>query len=555
MAFTKSPAELALARKRAALYLRVSTGRQASGDVSIPSQRDLTRRYCEAQGWVVVDEFIEPGASATDDRRPVFQRMLEEARSPHRRFDIICIHAFSRFYRNGAEMEMTIRNLRKHGVEVVSTTQPTGTDPSQELMRQIIGVFDEYTSRENGKNVSRSMRESAKQGFWNGATPPLGYRIVEAERRGAKIKKKLEVDPVQAETVRLMFSLYARGDGTSGSLGVKGVTVWLNEHGYRTRKGATFGVGPVHGILTNSCYATGKWPYGVRSSRTRQLHDPSTIVEIDVPVIIDLDLFEQVQSRLAQNNPRVTPPRVVNGPTLLTGLASCATCGAGMTRTGTSRRGRSYSYYSCAGCHQKGKQHCKGRHLPMAKLDTLVLEGVADRVLVPQRVEEILGALIDRAAAKDHAVAARRHKLETEVEALRSRISRLYLAIEEGVVDLDDELKQRLARLKGERDLALAALDQITANASVRAAITPAKITAFTGMVREKLKTGDTRARKDWLGALISRVEVDDQAIRIIGSKTRLAATLTGQAGPEGNVRGFVRKWCTRQDSNLRPAV
>ena len=36
--------------RRVALYLRVSTGRQAAGDVSIPSQRDLTRRYCEAQG-------------------------------------------------------------------------------------------------------------------------------------------------------------------------------------------------------------------------------------------------------------------------------------------------------------------------------------------------------------------------------------------------------------------------------------------------------------------------------------------------------------------------
>ncbi len=71
---------------------------------------------------------------------------------------------------------MTIRRLRKCGVEVVSITQPTGDDPSQELMRQIIGVFDEYTSRENGKNVTRAMRESAKQGFWNGARPPLGYR-------------------------------------------------------------------------------------------------------------------------------------------------------------------------------------------------------------------------------------------------------------------------------------------------------------------------------------------------------------------------------------------
>jgi site-specific DNA recombinase len=172
-----------LAPRRAALYLRVSTGRQAAGDVSIPSQRDLTRRFCEAQGWVVTAEFVEPGASATDDRRPAFQRMLDEATSPDRRFDIIGVHAFSRFYRNGAEMELTIRRLRKHGVEVVSVTQPTGDDPSQEMMRQMIGIFDEYTSRENGKNVIRAMRESARQGFWNGTTPPLGYRIV---RRSAE---------------------------------------------------------------------------------------------------------------------------------------------------------------------------------------------------------------------------------------------------------------------------------------------------------------------------------------------------------------------------------
>jgi DNA invertase Pin-like site-specific DNA recombinase len=231
MAFRNAEQNAPLAAKRAALYLRVSTGRQVAGDVSLPSQRDLTRRYCEGHGWVVTEEFVEPGASATDDRRPVFQRMLEQARDPNRRFDVICVHSFSRFYRNGAEMELTIRQLRKYGVDVVSGTQPTGDDPSQNLMRQIIGIFDEYTSRENGKNVTRAMRESAKQGFWNGARPPLGYRIVEAERRGSKIKKRLDVDPVEAELVRLIFRLYSEGDGSSGPLGVKDATKWLNAQG------------------------------------------------------------------------------------------------------------------------------------------------------------------------------------------------------------------------------------------------------------------------------------------------------------------------------------
>src|SRR5215469_9085164 len=390
MAFRAASQRDPLAPRRAALYLRVSTGRQAAGDVSIPSQRDLTRRFCAAQGWVITEEFVEPGASATDDRRPAFQRMLDEATSPDRRFDVICVHAFSRFYRNGAEMELTIRSLRKLGVEVVSVTQPTGDDPAQEMMRQIIGIFDEYTSRENGKNVTRAMRESARQGFWNGAGPPLGYRIVEAERRGSKIKKRLEIDPVEAELVRLIFKLYSEGDGTSGPLGVKDTTKWLNGHGYRTRLGCSFGVGQLHKILTNRGYATGKWPYGVRDSKSGVLHDPANVVEIAVPTSIPIELFERVKQRLSQNNPKGTPPRIVNGPTLLAGLAVCASCGAGMTRTGTRRRGQSYSYYSCGGCHREGKSVCRGRHIPMGKLDDLIVDNIKQTLLTPERLTHIL---------------------------------------------------------------------------------------------------------------------------------------------------------------------
>ena len=549
MAFA-NPSHLPVIR-RAALYLRVSTGRQAAGEVSIPSQRDLTKRFCEAQGWRVTEEYVEPGASATDDRRPVFQRMLEDAASPERRFDVICVHAFSRFYRNGAEMELTIRKLRKLGVEVVSVTQPTGDDPSQQLMRQIIGIFDEYTSRENGKNVTRSMRESAKQGFWNGATPPLGYRIVEAERRGAKIKKRLDVDPVEAELVRLIFSLYAEGDGTSGPLGVKDTGKWLNARGYRTRRGATFGVGPIHGILTNACYATGKWPYGRRNSRTGEMHDPSTIIDITVPPIIPMTLFEKVRAKLAAHNPKVTAPRVVNGPTLLTGLAVCASCGSGMTRTGTRRGERSYTYYSCAGCQQKGKTVCKGRHVPLAKLDDLVITNIRERLLRPERLSDILSALVDREAMKDAAVAERRKSLEGAISSAEEKLARLYRAIEDGIVELDAQLGERITALKTERDLAKASLERIASQTTARDAVTPEKLEAFGRLMDEKIANGDVQARKAYLRAVIDRIEVDDHAVRIIGDKASLAAVIAGQAKGTKHVRGFVRKWRTRHDSNV----
>src|SRR6266481_8073142 len=54
-------------------------------------------------------------------------------------------------------------------------TQPVGdeTEPVHAMMRKVIALFDEYQSKENAKHVIRSMKENARQGFWNGATTPL----------------------------------------------------------------------------------------------------------------------------------------------------------------------------------------------------------------------------------------------------------------------------------------------------------------------------------------------------------------------------------------------
>ena len=51
---------------RAALYLRVSTARQAEHDVSIPDQRRQGENYCTSRGYRLVETYVEPGASATN---------------------------------------------------------------------------------------------------------------------------------------------------------------------------------------------------------------------------------------------------------------------------------------------------------------------------------------------------------------------------------------------------------------------------------------------------------------------------------------------------------
>ena len=126
--------------------------------------------------------------------------MIEEGTSKPALFDVVVVHSFSRFFRDRFELEFYVRKLAKNGVKLLSITQEVGDDPMHVMMRQIMALFDEYQS----KHVLRAMNENARQGFWNGALPPIGYRIIAAEPRGSKIKKKLEIDPLHADTVRLI---------------------------------------------------------------------------------------------------------------------------------------------------------------------------------------------------------------------------------------------------------------------------------------------------------------------------------------------------------------
>jgi site-specific DNA recombinase len=537
---------------RAALYMRVSTGRQAEHDLSIPDQRSQLQSWCRRQGYEVVTEFVEAGASAVDDRRPVFQQMIERGCDGEHAFGFIVVHSYSRFFREAFEQEFYFRKLAKHGVKVISITQPVGdeTEPVQTMMRKVIALFDEYQSKENEKHVIRSMKENARQGFWNGATAPLGYRLVEAEKRGTKVKKKLDIEPVEAETVRLIFELYLHGDGKSGALGVKEIVKWLNARGYRTRRGKTFGVGSLHKLLTNTVHI-GRWKFNQTSSRTGERKPDEEVVEIPVPAIIAPDVFERVQRQLHARNPKVTPPRVTTGPILLTGLAVCATCGGGMMlRTGTSKSGRIYRYYTCSSSAVQGKTVCRGRSVAMDKLDTLVTDHLMERLFKPDRLGVILALLASRRAEKAESLNGRLIALQQEMTDADEKLKRLYQLVEDGLTDLDEVLKDRLNTLKADRDRAKAALERAKEHLTPQIRIDPALIEHFGRTMRENFRTGSVPFRKAYLQALINVIEVDDHHVRIKGSKDLLEkAVLASQNGQYGCSQ-MSTNWRARRDSN-----
>ena len=177
-----------------------------------------------------------------------------------------------------------------------------------------------------------------------------------------------------------------------------------------------------------------------------------------------------------------------------------------------------------------------------------MLTNLKQRVL-PARIADLLKSLMERQAAKCESADHRLLDLQRELSDAENRLKRLYCSIEDGIVELDDILRERTAALKVQQERAKAALDRARARYGTAATVDARKIDAFARLMNEKLDNADTYARKGYIRSIIDAVEVDDRA-RIIGSKDILQAAIAGKQIENGNVRGFVRKWPARKDSN-----
>jgi hypothetical protein len=121
-------------------------------------------------------------------------------------------------------------------------------------------------------------------------------------------------------------------------------------------------------------------------------------------------------------------------------------------RTG---KGGRYRYYTCSIKARQGETGCSGRSIPMPQLDAIVCDHIENRLLQPERLEEILASILDRREERadrrrEHIAELNRRAAETEL-----RLKRLYEAIEAGVADLNDPaLKERVVALRALRDQA-----------------------------------------------------------------------------------------------------
>ena len=524
-----------------AIYARVSTGRQAENDLSIPDQLRQMRHWAERMGHVVVKEYVEPGASAMDDKRPVFQSMMLDAEQKPAPYQMIVVHSLSRFFRDLVQGAMYQRKLLRLGIKLVSITQQTNDDPSGDMQRHIFMLFDEYQSKENAKHTLRGMQENARKGFFNGSRAPFGYKTVEAGQTGSRgrIKKKLEIEASEAETVRDIFTLYTHGRN-GVRMGMKEIAKTLNLSG-KLMRGKLWRIQKVQAVLASSTYA-GTMVFNKEDSKTRQIKPESEWVKIPVPAIVDEATYEQATKLRSSFNPLKCWPRRETSPNLLTGLLKCD-CGATMVLQ-TAKNGQ-YRYYKCSSKISKGATACNGPSYPMEKLDELVLNAFRQKIYTPYYIKAILEKFRAHLDKPDHEQKQLISKLKAELKDAELAETKLLEAIEKGILDLDEKLKERMRQHKVRREEITAKMAEAeTQQASPLKTITPIKIEAATRAIHRRFGQSTAFSRA-YLRATLREIRVRNGYLHVRGASKAMAELVAanGDVSRISTVLGSMPGW------------
>ena len=118
---------------------------------------------------------------------------------------------------------------------------------------------------------------------------------------------------------------------------------------------------------------------------------------------------------------------------------------------GRSAKSHQYYYYMCNRRYKQGKDACSARILPKDKLENLVINQIRDKILTQECLEELVKLVNEELDSSRSVLKDRLDAIDTELNDVRVRLSRLYDALETGRVSLDD-LAPRIRELRARQD-------------------------------------------------------------------------------------------------------
>ena len=147
-----------LKSKRAALYVRVSSGEQNTG-----AQERALREYVQRRGWKFQQIYRDQGHSGASSNRPALNELLKACRRGS--VDVIVVWKFDRFARSLKQLMSGLEMCRALGIDFVSVTESIDTSlPSGELVFQMIGAVAQFERSLIAERVKSGLANARAKG-------------------------------------------------------------------------------------------------------------------------------------------------------------------------------------------------------------------------------------------------------------------------------------------------------------------------------------------------------------------------------------------------------
>lgn len=522
----------------AIVYARVSTSRQMQKELPIEGQiEQCVRKACDL-GATVVAKFTDSASGRTDQRKG-FQEAIAFCES--HRVDFFITWSNSRFARNVADAARY--KLRLHRVQtklVYVSMAVDGETDTGFLLDAMMDVMSEMTSRTVAADTMRSMVRNAEQGYWNGGTPPYGFRSVPDPINPKR--RRLVADESEVIWVRQMFARRL------GGMGAKILAQWLNSQGVGNR-GRLWTKGTVLNVLRSRA-VIGQVVFGRHGRDGRVSEDKWVITQSHEPVV-ELDVWNMVQRLMDESLIQEKRGRV-SGKYLLTGLLRCGRCGASMfTEVAYGRGKRTYMYYLCRTKSACDSQGCSQKRVKVSEVDGAILDFVVERVVTVEYFREIverqnmsLGAFEVEKSKKIKALAA-------ELNSLRQANQNLLVVLESGQA-IDganfDVLMQRMSNnslrikvLEGEYQV-------IESTRRAVVSFSDEELRWRCAFLRDLILDADVSQKRCWLKSFVREIRVGYETLEVVYSENLLINSSDNGKfrlveGENGGVLPYVSTW------------
>jgi site-specific DNA recombinase len=513
---------------KVAIYARVSGDKQRE-EQTIESQRSELLQWAAELDLAVPGEwqFLDDGYSGGALVRPALERLRDLIAEGV--VERVLIYSPDRLAREYAHQVLLLEEFRQAGADVRFRRAPSGQTPEDQLVVQFQGMIAQYERAQILERTRRGKRHKALRGVFNVLSgAPYGFHYVP---RTDTCDARYEVDPLEAEVVREIFDWFVDEQWSIGR-----IARMLTKRRVATRRGkTTWDRSVIWGMLRNPAYAgraafrktqvverskvtrlarTGRpYPRSAKSSQRARPRDEW--IEITVPAIVDVSVFERAQEQL-QRNKRLARH---GAPVLLRGLLVCRRCSYALYTTSARTSKQKLYYYRCLGTdgwRYPDGPRCNNPPLRADQLDAMVWSQLTRLLEDPDLIRREIESRLDEVRKVRAQSASSTKNLEGELAKLERAIAKLLDAYQEDLVDLD-ELRTRMRRLNAKR----AELDHAVRQAEARAATSQdyLKIVDDVASFTKKLRSAGTHLgleeRQKVLRSLVKEILVDDDRVII----------------------------------------